>query len=155
MAGFLRFSSQVLDSVGFPPGWEETSNPIAQCEAAIVLATMLSAKDQLAGRDVIWFVDNTAALHSLVKGSSSNAALDRTVQIVHLLAYEIRCRVWFEFISSEQNWADGVSRYGSEDAFAAEHRIRVQGLTLEDKWWRLQLREAWQVLRVWGLPLRV
>ena len=73
------------------------------------------------GGDVLFFVDNTASLHALVKGSSGNEHIDTTLQSVHLWALEARCRLWFEFVPYEQNCADGISRNGLTGNFAVEH----------------------------------
>jgi len=57
-------------------------NPLAHAEAAAVLFTRWRLRSLLRGKQVLWFVDNTAALRSFVKGMSSNAAISRTVEAV-------------------------------------------------------------------------
>ena len=57
------YSREVRDAGG---------NPIALCEASVVLFAMWQFWDRLAGRQVIWSIDNTAALHSFVKCMSKH-----------------------------------------------------------------------------------
>ena len=86
---------------------------------------MISCGPWLSGRDVLLFIDNTSAMHSFVKGISTNDALTRSVFIVHLLAYHYKFRVWYEFVPSSQNWADGVSRLGAADPWAKVNAFPV------------------------------
>ena len=51
-----------------------------------------------ANGDVIAFIDNSVALHCMVKATSTNPANDRTVHLVHLLALSRGIRIWFELI---------------------------------------------------------
>ncbi len=148
VAGFVVISEQLLSALGFAPGWrEESLNPIAQCEAAIILLTLTAVAPMLFERDVIVFVDNTVSLHSMVKGSSTNAAIDRTAHMAHILGLEQSCRLWFEFVPSEQNWADGVSRNGLQDKFVVDHYFKPVDVIVNPLLWTLPLLDAWQVLR--------
>ena len=69
-----KFEADDLEALGFPgyPLADETRNPISAAEAAAVaMSYVLLAEDDsstLAERDVVHWIDNTAALHSLVKG---------------------------------------------------------------------------------------
>ena len=125
---------------------EAGKNPIAQCEAAMVWVACVSGLANVRHRDVIFFVDNTASLHALVKGSSRNEQIDRTVQLVHLWALEARCRLWFEFVPSEQNWADGISRNGLTDSFAAGRGLTPSIVPVQTEHWTTDLRDAWDKL---------
>ena len=46
---------------------------------------------------------------------SANEGLTRSVAAVQMLTYQYKFRVWYEFVPSAQNWADGVSRPGAAD----------------------------------------
>eukprot|EP00971_Amphidinium_carterae_P063657 1259692-Amphidinium_carterae.1 len=54
--------------------------------------------------------DNSASLHSMVKGCAREPVLDRSVSLAHLLCTKHDIHMWFEFVGSESNWSDGISR---------------------------------------------
>ena len=117
-------------------------NPISQCEAAAALTFVLSEWQHLAGREVLLFVDNTAALHALVKGVSGNTSLARTVQLLHLLSYQLHVIFWFEYVPSSQNWADGISRVGCEDPWACKRGFETRRLEMKIWPWIGTLHEC-------------
>ena len=125
--GFFEFTQRFLDLVGYPKErLREGGNPIAICEAAAVLVMLLEEQQALRGKDVIVIVDNTSALQAYVKGGSGNEYIARTIQVWHLCAYLLQFAVWFEFVPSGQNWADGISRNGIKDAWALSHCFRTK-----------------------------
>jgi hypothetical protein len=87
-------------------------------------------------REVIYFIDNSASLFSMVKGSSGQPQVARCSHIVgfHCLKYNVR--PWFEFVGSASNWSDGISRELAADPFCAKHGIPTQELVLKLEWWR-------------------
>ena len=88
-------------------------------------AILAEGRLRLQHRRVLWFVDNTAALHCFIRGSSRNPAVARAVTSAHLHAYAWRFLIWFEFVESGSNWADDLSRMGEEDRFSREHGFEV------------------------------
>ena len=73
--------------------------------------------DLLEGRDLLWFVDNEAAVSSLIKGSSGQEDVHTIVQLSHLIFQKRQIRPWFEWIDSASNPSDGLSRLGIEDSW--------------------------------------
>ena len=71
----------------------------------------------LADLDVLWFVDNEAAVASLIRGGSSQADVHTMVQLAHYLLQHFWIRVWFEWIDSHSNPSDGLSRAGLLDSW--------------------------------------
>ena len=142
--GCFKFGQEFLDLVGFPEAMLENGNPIAQCEAAAVVVMLLACLDVIVDRDVLLFVDNTSALHCFVKGLSRNGGLARSVQVGHLLSLHVRARVWFEYVPSVQNWADGVSRQGVDDPWAKEHAFPVRHLVVPIWPWQGTLHQCMQ-----------
>ena len=133
-----------MEVVGFPQSSIiGGANPIAQCEAAMVLSALWDLRSRCKDRQVVWFLDNTSALHSFIKGGSSNEALDRTVQAFHFLSHACRCNVWLEFVPSNSNWSDGISRTGFADGFANEHGFVLSWTTVAIEWWKMSLGELW------------
>ena len=63
----------------------------------------------------IWFVDNIAALMSLIRGRSNNDELDSMAGAIHGLLFALRRACYFEWVQSKDNWSDGVSRQGEHD----------------------------------------
>ena len=92
--GCFDFNQDFLDLVGFTKENLVHRNPIAQSEAVAVVVMMLQCAEVLAGRDVLLLIDNTSALHTFLKGISTNEGLARSVAVAHLLTYHYRCRVW-------------------------------------------------------------
>ena len=65
---------------------------------------------QLAGADVIHFIDNTSALAALTKGYSGVPDSARLVHMFHAWAAGAGANVWFEYVPSAPNSADEPSR---------------------------------------------
>ena len=74
----------------------------------------------------VWFIDNIAALMALVKGSSNSHSLDQMAKIVHLACFAIRTVPYFEYIESKANWADEVSRVGTQGTWAPRNAFPVE-----------------------------
>ena len=51
------------------------------------------------GRDVIWFLDNEAAVAATVRGASGQPDDELMVQTAHLMWLHLRARIWID-------WAD-------------------------------------------------
>ena len=149
------FSREDLDSFGFPD-WprrgpvREDRNPISACEAAAVAATYwmvaVSGCLSLHGRDVVHWVDNTAALHSLVKGGSKNIAIDRACNIVWISSFVWGFTPWFEYVASKANWSDGASRDLLDDPFAREHGFELSIGEFPMVLWSCGLSDLWNGL---------
>ena len=91
--------------------WTPKMQKIGQAEilAAIVPYMSLPAH-LLANRNVIHFVDNTPALHSILKGYSKAPDSAWMVNIFHTLNARIQANVWWEHVDSKANCADMPSR---------------------------------------------
>ena len=68
-------------------------------------------------QDILWFIDNEAAVASLIRGSSSQIDVHTLVQVAHFLCQRFQIRVWIEWIDSESNPSDGLSRDGVCDSW--------------------------------------
>ena len=104
----------------------EGKQPIAKCECAMLPALLLFDREKARGRSAIWCVDNTAALHSVVKGASSEAIMEDMVSRFWLMAYKLQMKPWVEYIDSGANWSDGIGRSFGKDTFVAEQRFQVR-----------------------------
>ena len=96
-------------------------------------------------RRILWFVDNTVAMHSFIKGRASHAALDRAISMAKFLQAghesgwrrasappltqgHARVGIWMEFVDSGGNWSDGISRELGEDVFAREQGFHTASM---------------------------
>jgi len=147
VAGCCSIAESMLDTWGYPEARrQQGGNPIAICEAAVIATAALIEAPHLAGTDILWFVDNTTALHAFVKGTSANAEVERAAQIVHFLAYRYDLRIWFEFVESEANWTDGISRDLQQDAFCRDNDFPIEQFALPEKLWQADLVSLWAAL---------
>ena len=64
------------------------------------------------------FVDNVGMLAQLTRGSSSAEDLAPLVGTIHLLLAQFSIRVWWEYVDSPANVADGLSRFFARDSFS-------------------------------------
>ena len=149
--GFTRFLP-ILPIWGYGP----EASCIAECEGAMVPITLLACSQMFKHRRVLWLVDNTSSLHALVKGNSSNAVQARTVAIFRLLAFELRCQVYFEYVPSKLNFADDISRT-LERSVWSEHATgqRPKEIQLKPMFplWQLPLPELWRELELDGVMI--
>ena len=114
---------------------------IAQLELLAVLQGIITFADQLRNTSRVWFIDNIAALMSLVRGRSDNGDLDNMASMVHFLLFAINCQCYFDWVESKANWSDGISRDGMYDTFWPKHGFRVH--------------QSEVVTSLWSFPLRV
>jgi hypothetical protein len=101
----------------------ERKQQIGQVEIVGAIVPYLSVPE-LAGRDVIHFVDNTSAVAALTKGYSRVPDSARLVHSFHAWCAAARAHVWFEYVPSAANVADRPSR---ELALAARAYACVPG----------------------------
>jgi len=64
----------------------------------------------LRSRDVLHFIDNTAAVAGIAKGFSAKPDSARIIHTYHALNVKIQAQVHFEWVKSEDNIADLPSR---------------------------------------------
>ena len=81
------------------------------------LYILISHSALVAGRDVLWWLGNQVSVSLLIKGSSSQQDLAAISAAVHLYAAHLGCRLWFEWIPTDLNCSDGLSRDGVTDAW--------------------------------------
>ena len=98
--------------------------------------------------DVLWLLDNTVALHSHVKGMSGNAILRRLVACTHFCWYRAQANIWYEYVSSGDNWADGLSRSGFDDPIVQQLAQRFAPsfapMIQPTHWWTVNLASHWR-----------
>ena len=88
---------------------------ITPLEAYCAIAVPFNVPEMLGGSDLIWYIDNQAACACLIKGSSSVSDIGTIVTIAHLLYVKLHIRVYFEWVDTNANISDGLSRVGLVD----------------------------------------
>ena len=92
---------------------------------------------------MLWLLDNSASLHSLIKGTSGNIHLSRAVELFYMFAYWFKVHVWFEFVDSESNYADGISRNLAEDTFCQAIHVQPRECEVQAWMWEEPLYIVW------------
>ena len=101
--------------------WTFDYTCIAQLELAMVFWGFMRSAAALRGSRGFWYIDNTAALMSAVKGRSNQPDLDKLASMIQLCCYVWNIWPYFEWIESDSNWTDGISRHGHEDTWHTSH----------------------------------
>jgi len=65
---------------------------IAQLELSMVLHVLVERPDLFRHRHGLWFLDNVAAVMTLVRGRSSNADLAKLGHLIHLALFALRAQ---------------------------------------------------------------
>ena len=122
-----RVRREALGGVDTPPN-SERQRWLAQRMREMASPVALQGRiwPRFKDREVVCYIDNTAALCSYAKAASSDVASARMVHEFHALCHMLCARVWFSWVPSKSNIADLPSRnefsllqeLGS-DAFAA------------------------------------
>ena len=104
---------------------------------------LLEWPDLFRGRQVIWYVDNTPAMAAFVKGASSNPHLEQIVGLTWILAFHLDCQLWFEWVDSDSNWSDDLSRHLAGDTLSQELGFTPEPITQDSVWWQLPWLSLW------------
>ena len=83
---------------------------ICQVELFVVLWIRMRFKDLLRERRSIWWIDNAAARHCLIKGVSPRLTMQCLVREFYVMDVEYPTFSWFERVPSSSNIADPPSR---------------------------------------------
>ena len=140
--GWVLFDNNVITPMGywydipvsFVQDWKLT-HPIMAAEAFAVLAAIWQRRDLLTEKYVIFFIDNEAAASAMIKGDSRLPIVGTTAMCVQLLLIRCNIAVWFEWVDSDSNLANGLSRDGAEDPWT--------------------LHQDWELHEFQGLPFAV
>ena len=93
---------------------------IFAAEAVAVLAACFLTPELIQGRELVWFIDNEAALSSLIRGTSRAEDVGHIAACTQVAMLERSSSVWYEWVDSDSNPADGLSRDGVHDKWALD-----------------------------------
>ncbi len=105
--------------------WKPRRQQIFPGESLCALLIPMLHRALLENQDILWFVDNCAAVAALIKCSSAEPDVHAIVQYSHLLLQQSSTRVWYEWIDSKSNVSDGLSRLGVCDPWTAKQNWLV------------------------------
>ena len=121
--------------------WDGEPTKIARLELLKVFQALVTFLDAFRGVSGVYFIDNRAALMSLVKNQSDSAELDLIAQSVHLLLlFSLQCSLWFEWVPSKSNWTDAISRDGFRDPWHRQQQFQVHQSQVPVFLWRFNIR---------------
>ena len=63
-----------------------------------------------------------------------------------MLAHTYSFRVWYEFVDSNANWSNGISRHLNKDDFAHSNGFAIEDLEIKADWWAASLLHLWQAM---------
>jgi hypothetical protein len=106
--------------------WKDKEQYIAHVEQAALVMVIITDCYPLQGRDAFWFIGNSVVLSAMVKGTSSEPDLARATAALHLALAARSCRMWFEYVESDSNWADEPSRKLWESTFLHRHGFEAR-----------------------------
>jgi hypothetical protein len=131
--------------------WEQRSKQIAMAEliAAPIVALAPELRQILYGRDVIWFIDNTAALSALVKATSAKRDMAKLACLCSTAIAGLHARVYWEWVRSKANVADLPSRGIFPKELAGKECRKIE-LRIEWQMFETALAKARQLLRSTG-----
>ena len=103
-------------------------NQIAIMEALGPILALMYESELLSHCLISFWLDNMSALSGFVSGSSRAADLGSLISGTHLCLAMRGLRVWWDYVPSASNIADGGSRVGITDPFAARCGIVLSQL---------------------------
>ena len=90
--------------------WEYRKQYIGQLEILYAVAPFFTVPEVFAGREVLHFIDNTAAVFGIAKGYSSKPDSAKIIHAFHALNSRVAANIEFRWVASEANIADLPSR---------------------------------------------
>ena len=121
--------------------WLPRRQQIFPGEALCLLLLPLLYPQIFQSRDVLWFIDNQAAVVAAVKAASSQEDVFEIAHLSCLLRAQLRCRAWFEWIDSDSNPSDGLSRDGLADSWTNQQGWYLQSFDFPARACRSSVRD--------------
>ena len=117
--------------------------PIARCELAMLPILLYHERGNLAKRDVVRMIDNTAALGGVIKGASCLAVSECLIATFWMLAFALDLRLWIEYVDSKGNWSDGISLDFEKDQYSADHNFDTRPVCNPLAWYATDIQKVW------------
>ena len=78
------------------------------------------------------FIDNVGVIHMIVNGTSKDVELGAITRALHFRLAVLKSIVWWEYVASPSNIADGGSRVGISCKLAHEEGISLRTVSFND-----------------------
>ena len=92
--------------------WKPRKQQIFAGETLAVLILPLLYPQVLCSTDALWYVDNQGAVSAAVKGCSNEGDIHEIAHFAAILRFQLSLRTFFEWIDSDSNPSDELSRLG-------------------------------------------
>ena len=117
-----------------PSAWLSALHPrgtqISPAETLGPAAALATWPRLLTNQDVIFFCDNLGAVFSLISGVASVSDLQAIIAASHAALASATVRWWLEWVPSDSNCSDGLSRDGQNDNWCITHGLTPEHLYL-------------------------
>ena len=135
----VRRGAEVVITEDMLSLWRPQDVLMAQLELLMVFQALVTFPDAFRYATGVWYIDDIAALMSLVRGRSDNPDLERMAQIIRLALFHLQCGLclWFEWVQSKSNWSGGISRFGLRDSFVIHHSFTCHRARVVTQLWQL------------------
>ena len=100
--------------------WKTRKQQIFPGEALSALVIPRLHPQLFLAADVLWFIDNEAAVASLIRASSLQPDVHLICLLAHAWIFRQGTRIWYEWIDSASNPSDGLSRDGIHDVWTLQ-----------------------------------
>ena len=113
--------------------WGQQDTYITQLELLTVIVALVECASIFRNSRGLYFVDNVSALMAMVKGRSSKESLDSLARLGHFASFALGASAYYEYVQSDPNWSDEISRKGLEGPWARQHGFKIRTCTFEHR----------------------
>ncbi|CAE7864667.1 unnamed protein product [Symbiodinium necroappetens] len=98
--------------------WIPRKQQIYLGETLCALVLLLLYPGHFRDTDCLWFIDNQASLVACISGGSREQDVHEVAHMSAILRSRLGMRIWFEWVDSDSNPSDGLSRDGLCDVWS-------------------------------------
>ena len=111
--------------------WSARRQQIFPAETVAVPIALSLFSHHMCGRDVIAFCDNSAAVSTLIRGTSTSEDCRGLAELTHALMLSLHIRLWIDWVDSQSNPSDGLSRLGMQDPWTQTQKFELMEISGE------------------------
>ena len=137
----------------FVDQWLSRKQQVFSAEAFTPPAALVNLAEHFVGRDAIVFIDNESAASTLIRGASTQDIVRAIAECFGIGRMTLDCRCWIEWIDTDSNPADPLSRAGISDEWVIGQGWSISVASLPC--WANFLADpeaAWEQIRGRGAP---
>ena len=122
--GHVRCPPAVVDS------WKPRAQQIFPGESLCLVVLPLLYSSHLQDSDWLWFLDNQAAVSAAVKSMSTEQDVFEIAHYAALIGARMNARAWHDWVDSESNLSDGLSREGLDCSWSQSQPWHLEQFAL-------------------------